>query len=129
MSKKETRQEAVMRLLGEGKDIKQVAKELGIKVQLARSYKWRAENPEKYAAMLERYFAKRKAKKAAEAKKAAKPKKPKKTKKAEKPVEAEETVEAAPAEEPEAEEPTSGNPEEKDITKQKGPKPINPWAK
>ena len=90
--KKETRQEAVMRLLGEGKDIKQVAEELGIKVQLARSYKWRAENPEKFKAMLKRYFDKRKAKKAA------KPKKKKKAKKAEKPAEAE----SAPAEEPKA---------------------------
>ena len=68
MSKKETRQEAVMRLLSEGKDIKQVAEELGIKVQLARSYKWRSENPEKYKAMLKRYFDKRKARLAAEKK-------------------------------------------------------------
>ena len=115
MSKKETRQQAVMRLLGEGKDIKQVAKELGIKVQLARSYKWRAENPEKYKAMLKRYFAKRKAKKAAEAKKAAKAKKPKKAKdkKAEKPAEAKE----APAEEPAKEKP---NLEESP--------PPNPWV-
>ena len=90
-----------MRLLGEGKDIKQVAKELGIKVQLARSYKWRAENPEKFKAMLKRYFEKRKARLAAEKK--AKPKKPKK---AEKPAEAEETIEEAPTEEPEPEEPT-----------------------
>ena len=99
MSKKETRQQAVMRLLGEGKDIKQVAEEMGIKVQLARSYKWRAENPEKYKTMLKRYFEKRKARLAAEKK--SKPKKEKKAKvkqakKAEKPAEAKE----APAEEP-----------------------------
>lgn len=121
MSKKETRQEAVMRLLGEGKDIKQVAEEMGIKVQLARSYKWRAENPEKFKAMLKRYFEKRKTKKAAKPKKA-------KKKKPEKPAKTEETVEEAPVEEPEPEEPTTGTAEEKDVTKQKGPRPINPWT-
>ena len=112
--KKETRQQAVMRLLGEGKAIKQVAEELGIKVQLARSYKWRAENPEKYKAMLKRYFDKRNAKKAAEAKKAAKTKKRKKAKdkKAKKPAKTED----ATAEEPATEKPSlEENP------------PPNPW--
>ena len=115
MVKKETRQQAVMRLLGEGKDIKEVAKELGIKVQLARSYKWRAENPEKYKAMLKRYFDKRKAKKAAKDKK---PKKAK-TKKAKKATEKkdEKPAEEAPAEQPATEKPSL----------EESP-PPNPWT-
>ena len=110
--KKETRQQAVMRLLGEGKDIKQVAEELGISVRLVRSYKWRAENPKKYKAMLKRYFEKRKARLAAEKKSKPKPKK--------KPSEVEETVG-----EPETEESSA---EEKDVTKQDNPV-FNPRAK
>ena len=112
MVKKETRQEAVMRLLGEGKTIDEISQILGIKKQLVRSYKWRAENPEKFKAMLKRYFEKRKAKKAAEKK--AKPKKAKKkakAKKAEKPAEAEEAAAEEPAtEKPSLEESPPPNP-------------------
>ena len=88
----------------------QIAQKLKISVRSARSYVWRAQNPEAYQEMLKRYFAKRKTRLAAEAKKA-KAKKPKKKKKAKKP-----KTEEAPAEEP------------KDLTKQDQP-PVNPWTK
>ena len=68
----------------------QIARELEISVRSARSYVWRAQNPEVYQEMVKRYFEKKRAKKA-------KPK-PKK-KKPKKPAEVEETVEEAPAEE------------------------------
>jgi hypothetical protein len=39
-----------------------IAEELNISVRSARAYVWRVKNPDKYKAMLERYFAKKKAK-------------------------------------------------------------------
>ena len=45
-----------------------IAKALGISIRAARSYVWRAKNPQKFQEMLKRYFAKRKARLAAEKK-------------------------------------------------------------
>jgi len=78
MAKKETKVQAVMKLLGEGKSIKEVAEALGISERIVRSYKWRGENPEAFKKMLDKYYAKRKARLAAA--KAEKPKKAKKVK-------------------------------------------------
>ena len=50
-----------------------IAEVLGISVRSARGYVWRAQNPEKFKAMLDRYYAKKRAK--AEAKKEKKAKK------------------------------------------------------
>lgn len=50
-----------------------IAEALSISVRSARGYVWRAKNPEKFKAMLERYYAKKRAK--AEAKKEKKAKK------------------------------------------------------
>jgi hypothetical protein len=43
-----------------GSTIKDIAKKTGLKEQIVRSYIWRKQNAEKYKALLERYFAKRK---------------------------------------------------------------------
>ena len=61
-----------------------IAKRLGVSSRTVRGYIWRAQNPEKFKAMLERYYAKRKARLAAEKKAAAKAEKSKAQKKAEK---------------------------------------------
>ena len=45
-----------------------IAKTLGVSVRTVRGYIWRAQNPEKFKAMLDRYYAKRKARLAAEKK-------------------------------------------------------------
>jgi len=54
-----------------------IAETLKISARAARSYVWRAEHPKEFKAMLDKYYAKRKARLAAE-KKAAKTKKQKK---------------------------------------------------
>lgn len=122
MAKKETRIEACMRLEAEGKTVEQIAAELKIKERNVKAYLWRGHHPEEFKAMLEKYYQKRKARKAEKKPKAAKKKKPaaKKPKKAE----AEEIVEEA-AEEPEAVESTT---EEKNVENQ-STAPVNPWAK
>jgi hypothetical protein len=56
----------VFKLHKEGKSAKEIAKKMKIKETLVRSYIWRAENPEKYAELLKRYFAKKKAAKPSE---------------------------------------------------------------
>lgn len=81
--KKETKVQKTLRLFNKytkGKDamkpadaVNQLTKELKISKRLVRSYLWRARNPEKYKALLDRYFEKkRKAKEADKAKNKAK---------------------------------------------------------
>ena len=48
--------------------VSKIAKTLGVSARTVRGYIWRAQNPEKFKAMLERYYAKRKARLAAEKK-------------------------------------------------------------
>lgn len=116
--KKETRLEAVMRLLGDGKSIKEVAEELGIAERLVRSYKWRSENPEAFKKMLDKYYTKRKARLAAE-KKAEKHKKTKKPRKLK--------AEEAAAEDEETEATVENSPTEKHSLEEVPP--PNPWTK
>jgi predicted transcriptional regulator len=60
----------VAKLFKEGLSVKEVAEKTGLSQRVVRSYKWRAENPEKYKALLQRYFEKRRQKKENEAIKA-----------------------------------------------------------
>ena len=60
----------VAKMLKDGLSIQEVAEKTGLSQRVVRSYKWRAENPEAYARILQRYFAKRKQKKDDEATKA-----------------------------------------------------------
>lgn len=55
--------ERVYNLREQGKSFEQIAKKLNISKRLAYSYWWRKANPEKYKALLERYYAKKRAKK------------------------------------------------------------------
>ena len=48
-----------------GISVKQIAEKKKLSERVVRSYIWRAENPEKYKALLERYFEKKKAKQSA----------------------------------------------------------------
>lgn len=64
--KKETQIKACLRLEAKGKTVEEIAQQLGIKKQLVRSYLWRGHNPAEFKKMLEKYYAKRKAKKSAE---------------------------------------------------------------
>ena len=67
--KKETKVQKTLRLFNKytkGKDamksadaVKQLAKELKISERLVRSYLWRARNPEKFKACVDRYFEKK----------------------------------------------------------------------
>lgn len=61
----------VFRLFKKGYNAKQISEKLGIDQRLVRSYIWRAKNPEKYKALLKRYFEKKRQKKETEAIKAA----------------------------------------------------------
>jgi hypothetical protein len=45
-----------------GVSIKEIAEKMKLNERVVRSYIWRAKNPEKYKALLDRYFAKRKQK-------------------------------------------------------------------
>lgn len=56
----------VFKLHQEGKSAKEIAEKMKIKETLVRSYIWRAANPEKYAELLKRYFAKKKTAKPSE---------------------------------------------------------------
>jgi hypothetical protein len=42
-----------------GVDVKEIAEQMKLKETVVRSYVWRAANPEKYKALLQRYFAKK----------------------------------------------------------------------
>ena len=57
----------VAKMFKDGLSIKDVSEKTGLSQRVVRSYKWRAENPEAYARVLQRYFAKRKQKKDDEA--------------------------------------------------------------
>ncbi len=52
----------VAKFFKEGLSAKEVAEKTGLSQRVVRSYKWRAENPEKYKALLQRYFEKRRQK-------------------------------------------------------------------
>ena len=70
--KKETKVQKTLRFFNKytkGKEamksadaVKQLAKELKISERLVRSYLWRARNPEKFKACVDRYFEKKRAK-------------------------------------------------------------------
>ena len=60
--KKEGRIEKVYRLHQEGTSIKEIAEKMKLNERIIRAYIWRAKNPEKYKALLKRYFEKRKQK-------------------------------------------------------------------
>jgi orotate phosphoribosyltransferase-like protein len=69
--KKKSKIQRVLELSKKGLDIKQISEKLKISERVARSYLWRAKNPEKYKALLQRYFTKKKLTKENEAIKAA----------------------------------------------------------
>jgi len=55
--------EHVWELSQNGKKVKEIAKKTGLKEQIVRSYIWRKKFPEKYKALLDRYYANKKKKK------------------------------------------------------------------
>lgn len=55
----------VFRMFQKGLSIKEMSEKTGLSQQVVRSYKWRTENPEKYRALLNRYYTKRKQKQCA----------------------------------------------------------------
>jgi hypothetical protein len=69
--KKEGRVARIYRLYKSGLKPKQIAEKTKLSERIVRSYVWRAKNPEKYKALLQRYFAKKRQKKENEAIKAA----------------------------------------------------------
>ena len=69
--KKKGKIASVFKLHKKGKSVKEIAEELKINERQVRSYLWRSANPEKYKALLQRYYSKRRLKKENEAMKAA----------------------------------------------------------
>ena len=53
----------VFRLHNKGVSVKDIAEKMKLKESVVRAYIWRTKNPEKYKALLQRYYAKKKAKK------------------------------------------------------------------
>ena len=106
--KKETKVQNTFRLFNKytkGKDamksadaVKQLTKELKISERLVRSYLWRARNPEKFKACVDRYFEKKR--KAKEAEKAGEKSKDSKSKKEKFHIEAETVVKPLETTEP-----------------------------
>ena len=62
MVKKKGKIAKVNKMFKDGLSIADIAKKTGLSQQVVRAYKWRVENPEKYKAMIRRYFARRKQK-------------------------------------------------------------------
>lgn len=62
IKKKEGRIAKAYRLHQKGVSITDIAKQMKIKENVVRAYCWRMKNPDAYAALLKRYFEKRKAK-------------------------------------------------------------------
>jgi hypothetical protein len=60
--KKEGRIQQVWEMSQKGASVKDIAKKTGLRDQIIRSYIWRKQNPEKFKALLKRYFEKRKKK-------------------------------------------------------------------
>ena len=60
--KKKGKIASAFKLYKEGKSVKDIAEKMKISERLVRSYLWRAANPEKYKALLVRYFDKKKQK-------------------------------------------------------------------
>lgn len=52
----------VFKLHEEGKTVKEIAVKMKLSERVVRSYLWRSANPEKYKALLQRYFEKKKQK-------------------------------------------------------------------
>jgi len=52
----------VYKLHQKGVSIKEIAEKMKLSERVVRSYVWRAANPEKYRALLQRYFAKKRQK-------------------------------------------------------------------
>jgi hypothetical protein len=61
-SKKKGKVQQVWELSQKGSTVKEIAEKTGLKEQIVRSYIWRKKNPDAYAALLQRYLAKRKTK-------------------------------------------------------------------
>jgi ribosomal protein S30 len=61
--KKKSKIQRVLELNQKGMDIKQISEKLKISEKIARSYLWRAKNPQKYQELLKRYFEKRRLRK------------------------------------------------------------------
>jgi uncharacterized protein YerC len=53
----------VAKMFKDGLSIEEISEKTGLSQRVVRSYKWRVANPEKYKALLQRYFEKRKQKK------------------------------------------------------------------
>lgn len=60
--KKQGKIAEVYALHQKGVSVKEIAKKKKLSEQVVRSYIWRAKNPEKYKALLKRYFEKKKTK-------------------------------------------------------------------
>jgi hypothetical protein len=58
--KKKGKVQQVWEMRQKGKTVKDIAKKTGLSERIVRSYIWRAKNPEKYKALMERYYAKKK---------------------------------------------------------------------
>lgn len=65
--KKESRVSRVYRLYKSGLKPKQIAAKMKLSERVVRSYIWRAANPDKYKALLQRYFERKRQKKENEA--------------------------------------------------------------
>lgn len=60
--KKEGKIAKVYRLSQEGVSVKEIAEKTKLNERLVRSYIWRMQNPQKYKALVDRYFEKKKGK-------------------------------------------------------------------
>jgi hypothetical protein len=61
-SKKKGKIVQVYKLHQKGQSVKEIAEKMKLSERVVRSYLWRSANPEKYKALLERYFTKKKQK-------------------------------------------------------------------
>jgi ribosomal protein S6 len=69
--KKKSKIAQVYKMHQKGAGVKEIAEKMKLSERVVRSYIWRAKNPEKYKALLQRYFEKKRQKKETEAIKAA----------------------------------------------------------
>lgn len=60
--KKEGRIAKVYRLSQEGVSVKEIAEKMKLSERIVRAYIWRMKNPEKYKALVKRYFEKKREK-------------------------------------------------------------------
>jgi hypothetical protein len=79
--KKEGKIAKVYRLSQEGVSVKEIAEKTKLNERLVRSYIWRMQNPQKYKALVDRYFEKKKGKEVLATGAEAKPVKPEKKEK------------------------------------------------